>query len=118
MTDVKLDRREILPLIGPHFPSLDPKISSEDLHGFLNAQTGLAIPLDALNANAFDAWRIALANTGLPVWDSTPQREAEIKTRGEQLVALEVKRVADEAVTLAALAKEAPFVPAADLLKK
>lgn len=112
MIDVKFDRREILPLIGPHFPSLDPKISSEDLHGFLNAQTGLAIPLSLPNANAFDAWRIALANGGLPVWDTTPEREAEIKTRGQALVALEVKRVADEKATLAALAKEAPFVPA------
>lgn len=111
------DRRAILRLIGPHFPSLDPKITSDELHGFLDAQTGLETPLDEPNGTAFDRWRQALAANGIPVWGITPERIAEVKTKGAVLKAAEEKRVADNAALLVELAKIAPEVTAEELLK-
>lgn len=109
--DVKLDRREILPMMREHFQSLDEKITSDDLHGFLNAQTGLEVPLSDPNGSAFDKWRKALAETGVPVWGYTTEQVADIKTRGEALAVKEAERVAALPKLLEELAKEAPGAP-------
>lgn len=111
MTDVKLDRREILPMMKAHFQSLDDKITSDDLHGFLNAQTGLDVPLSEPNGSAFDKWRMKLAETGVPVWGYTTEQVQDIKTRGEALKVKEADRKAAHAELLKALAKEAPGKP-------
>ena len=113
----KCDRRDILSLVGPYFPSLAPDISSDDLHGFLDAVTGLETPLDEPNATAFDRWRQALATQGLPVWGYSQARIDEIKSKGAELKAMEEKRVAELPGVLAELAKKAPEVSAAELLK-
>ena len=78
------DRRAIVPLLIGQFPELG-NLSSDDVHGFLNAATGLAVPSDAPNGTAFDDWRKALAAKGYPgVWGLTPAQEAQVKARGEQ----------------------------------
>lgn len=110
MLEVKLDRREILPLMRGHFQSLDEKITSDELHGFLNAQTGLEVPLSEPNGSAFDKWRQALAAVGVPVWGYTTEQVLEIKTRGEALRVKEAERVAALPKLLEELAKEAPGV--------
>lgn len=109
--DVKLDRREILPLMREHFKSLDPKISSDELHGFLDAQTGLTTPLNEENGTAFDRWRQALAAQGKPAWNVTPERVAEVKRRGAELKKLEDDRVKALPQLLKDFAKEAPGTP-------
>jgi hypothetical protein len=109
------DRSEIAGLLVEHFPIME-KASSEDWHGFLNAQTGLDIALDEPNSSAFDKWRVALAERGLPVWGISPEKIEEIKARGLALKALEDKRAAELHQTLKALAVEAPLVTAAELL--
>ena len=109
--DVKLDRRLILPMMKAHFQSLDDKITSDDLHGFLNAQTGLEVPLDEQNGSAFDQWRKALARVGVPVWGYTTQQIADVKIRGEAIKVKEAKRIEDQKALLIELAKEAPGTP-------
>ena len=111
MMDVKLDRREILPMMKAHFQSLDDNITSDDLHGFLNAQTGLDVPLSEPNGSAFDKWRMKLAETGVPVWGYTTEQVAEIKTRGEALKVKEAERKSAQAALLVELAKAAPGKP-------
>ena len=113
----KCDRRDILSLVGPHFPSLAPDIASDDLHGFLDAVTGLETPLDEPNATAFDRWRQALATQGFPVWGYSQEKIGKIRRKGEELKAAEDKRVAELPGVLAELAKKAPEVSAAELLK-
>jgi hypothetical protein len=108
MMDVKRDRRQILPMMRAHFQSLDENITSDDLHGFLNAQTGLDIPLNETNGIAFDAWRQALAAVGVPVWGYTAEQIADVKRRGEALKAKEDERKRNLPELLKALAKEAP----------
>lgn len=89
-----IDRRDIAGLLIDHFPTMGRKdaagrvietVSSDEWHGFLNHITGLNIPVSEENGGAFDQWRKALAQMGYPVWDVTPEREAEIKRRGEEL---------------------------------
>jgi len=118
MAASRCDRREILSLLRGHFQSLDDKTTSEDLHGFLDALTGLETPLDEPNATAFDRWRQKLAETGVPVWGYSAEQIAEIKRRGAELKAAEEKRVADNAALLVELAKVAPLVTAEELLKR
>ena len=92
------DRRMIAPLLVPFFPTMadtdEHEFTSDEWHGFLNAQTGLAIEIDEPNTVAFDAWRKALAiQQGLPVWNYTPAQIAAIQARGEQLKQLEATRL-------------------------
>lgn len=88
MTNPRLDRRGIVPLLLPHFPILE-ELSSDDVHGFLNAQTGSNVAMNEDNASAFDTWRRALASQGYEgVWDLTPAQEAAIRQRGDELKAL------------------------------
>ena len=110
MLEVKLDRREILPMMRAHFQSLDDKITSDDLHGFLNAQTGLDVRLSEPNGAAFDKWRQKLSEQGVPVWGYTTEQVLEIKARGEALKVKEDERVAALPKLLEELAKEAPGV--------
>lgn len=113
---MNLDRRDIAPLLREHFPSIPDDATSDDWHGFLNAQTNLDVPADEDNASAFDKWRQALAATGLPVWGVDEARIKDIAARGARLLALEAARVAAEAATLAQLAVEAPQVSAQQLM--
>lgn len=110
----KCDRRDILPILKEHFPSLPDDISSDDLHGFLNAQTGLDVPLDEENATAFDKWRQALALTGIPVWGYSQEHVQQVQQRGMELKAREVARIAALPETLKTLAGEAPGTPLAN----
>lgn len=110
------DRRDIAPFLRPYFPSMLETATSDDWHGFLNAQTGLAVSLDESNSSAFDKWRQALGEQGFPVWGIDAKREADIALRGSQLLALEAKRIADEPARLAQLAIDAPAVTAEQLL--
>lgn len=112
------DRRDIAPFLGQYFPSLDAKATSDDWHALLNAVTGLDVDLDEENATAFDKWRQALSGKGYPVWSVDDAQKAAIKARGDALLAAEMKRRADEAAKLAALAQAAPNVTAQDLLKQ
>lgn len=116
MAASRCDRREILRLIGPHFPALPTDISSDDLHGFLDVQTGLETPLDEPNATAFDRWRQALKAQGYPVWGVSPDRVAAIKTRVAELKLEEAKRLKGEDALLEKLRTEAPHVTAAELM--
>lgn len=117
MAAPKCDRRDILGLLQGHFQSLDEDITSDDLHGFLDALTGLETPLDEPNSTAFDRWRQKLAETGIPVWGYTQEQINEVKRKGVELKAAEEKRVAELPEKLKALAKEAPLVTAEELLK-
>jgi hypothetical protein len=91
---IHVDRREIAPLLLPHFPEMKGA-SSDEWHAFLDQVTGLATPLDEQNATAFDRWRQALAAMDIPVWSITPAAAAAMAARGEQL-AQQVKRRANE----------------------
>lgn len=77
----------------PHFPHMEGA-SSDDWHGFLNAQTGLDVPLDEMNATAFDKWRQSLAQQGYPVWGINQKRLDDIAKRGAELLAA-AKKLAD-----------------------
>lgn len=110
------DRRDIADFLLPHFPTME-RATSNEWHGFLNAQTGLSVALDEPNGSAFDKWRKALAAQGLPVWGLSEAQEQAIAARGAELKALEAKRQFELPQLLADLAKEAPNVSAADLLK-
>ena len=118
MAAPKCDRREILRLIGPHFPSLAPDIASDELHGFLDAATGLETQLNEPNATAFDRWRQALAAQGYPVWGITPEKAAAIKARAEVIMTEEATRMEKLPDLLAKLRKDAPLVTAAELMSK
>lgn len=115
--NVQHDRRQILPLVRPHFPVLPDDISSDDVHGWLNAQTGLDVPLDEPNGSAFDKWRKVLATQGLPVWNYTQAQLAKIASDGLALKTYVDQFNETEKARLEALAKEAPSISAADLLK-
>lgn len=117
MAAPRCDRREILRLIGPHFPLLAADITSDALHGFLDAATALETPLDEPNATAFDRWRQALAAQGYPVWGITPEKAAAIRARAGVLMTEEATRMKDLPELLAKLRKDAPLVTAAELMK-
>lgn len=113
------DRRHIAPLLAGHFPDI-AAMSSDEIHHFLNALTGLEIAPEAENATAFDAWRQALAGAGYEgVWSTTPQQAAEIRDRMEKRAEAARKwreeqeaRTADELRRLAKLPK--PLLPRAN----
>jgi hypothetical protein len=111
MMDIKLDRREILGLLRPHIPSLPADISSDELHAFLDAQTGLTTEFDEANGPAFDKWRAVLAAQGYPVWGHSEAKRAEVMARGIELKALETARVKALPGLLTELAKAAPGTP-------
>ena len=114
------DRRQIAGLLREHFPALPEDMSSDDWHGWLNAQTGLDLPIDGeegMNANVFDQWRQALAAQGIPVWGYTPGQIAEMKAKAVTLKAHVDEFNEGEKARLAALKLEAPDISAADLLK-
>lgn len=118
------DRRMIAPLLVPFFPTMadtdEHEFTSDEWHGFLNAQTGLAIELDEPNTTAFDKWRQVLAtqvNGGEAIWPYTAARVAAIQARGEQLKQLEATRLEAQPATLATLAVFAPTKTPADLIK-
>ena len=113
---MNIDRRDIAPLLRPHFPSMPEDASSDDWHGFLNAYTGLNIEITEENPSAFDKWRQALSEKGFPVWGITPAQAQVIVARGTELLAAEQKRQADSAALLATLALEAPLVTAQQLM--
>lgn len=110
------DRTLIEALLAEHFPDMAGK-SSDEWHGFLNAQTGLSIDLDEDNSTAFDKWRQALSGQGVPVWGVTEARRIEIEARGRALKEAEAKRQADAEIALVRARNEAPDVSAKDLLK-
>lgn len=113
----RFDRRMIGGLLTKHFPSM-ANATSDEWHGFLNAETGLSVDIDAPNAEAFDQWRKALAEkNGLPVWAVTSSRMAEIAAKGVAMKKAEDLRRTTEQETLAAARMEAPTVKARDLLK-
>ena len=119
--NVAYDRRQILNLLRPHFPVIPDDITSDELHGWLNAQTGLDLPIngpEGKNANVFDQWRKVLAAQGLPFWNYTQAQLDKIKTDGLTLKAHVDTFNAAEKARLAALAKEAPLVTAEQLLSK
>lgn len=113
---MSIDRRDIAPFLRPYFPSMLETATSDDWHGFLNAQTGLDVSLDEANSSAFDKWRQVLGEKGFSVWGVDAERKSDIASRGSQLLALEMKRIADEPAKLAALAVEAPAITADQLL--
>lgn len=79
------DRRQIEGLLGPYFPTMEGA-SSDDWHAFLNAQTGLEIPIGADNSSAFDEWRKVIATQGYPeVWPYSAHQEEAFKARGIEL---------------------------------
>lgn len=113
-----VDRRQIAPMMVPYFPSMaDPKLNSDDWHGFLNAMSGLEIEPDEPNATAFDKWREALsAQKGLPVWGYTAEQKQRIRERGEELKRREDERIARQTETLKFLAFAAPTKTAQQLI--
>ena len=111
MMDVKLDRREILNFLRGHIPTLPEDISSDDLHAFLDAQTGLTTAIDEQNGSAFDKWRQALAKQGYPVWGYSDEKKAEVAARGAELKDLEAARKKAMPDVLKILAAEAPGKP-------
>ena len=110
------DRREISRLLLPHFPHMEGA-DSDAWHGFLDGATGLTTPQDEVNSTAFDRWRQALDKQGYPVWGYSPDKAQQVAAGVAELLQKEAQRLADEPALLAALAKEAPLVTAAELLK-
>ena len=116
MAGDRVDRTAIAPLLLPHFPEMRGK-SSAEWHVFLNRQTGLSVEPDEPNSTAFDAWRKALAVSGLPVWGMSNARLSAVTERASIMQAAEAKRKMQEAELLSRLKQEAPLVLAKDLLK-
>ena len=112
--DVKIDRREILRFLMLHIPSLPDKISSDDLHAFLDVQTGLTTAIDEPNGSAFDKWRQALAAQGYPVWGYSADKITKMQDDAVKLKDKEAERRAALAALLVELAKEAPGTPVAN----
>jgi hypothetical protein len=111
------DRRKIEPLLAEYFPSFKGA-SSDEWGAFLDVMTGISTDRDTPNGVAFDAWRLALADMGFPVFKWTPEKAAEIKRKTDTLLEREQKRAADLGTTLAELAKAAPNWPVAEVLAK
>lgn len=116
--NIRNDRRMIYPLLQKHFPTLGEKATSDEIHGFLDAVTGLETPLDEPNAIAFDRWRQALATQGYPVWGISKEKADAIKVRAEELKTEEAKRLKDLPDLMAKLRQDAPLVTAAQLMKQ
>lgn len=119
-TGQSADRRMIAPMMVEFFPTMadteEHKFTSEEWHAFLNAKTGIDVPLHVPNTSAFDAWRIALAAQNFPVWNYTAEQVAAIKQRGEELKAKEDARVAALPARLTLLATVAPTKTAQQLI--
>lgn len=102
------DRTAIAPILEAHFPTMKGA-TSQDWASFLNELTGLDVADDVPNSSAFDRWREALAEKhGLPVWGVTEEKKQAIKTRVDELLALENKRREDAGELLIELRKVAP----------
>lgn len=114
---MKNDRREIEPLLVKYFPMLKGA-SSDEWASYLDTFTNLKTDRDTPNGVAFDAWRMALADMGFPVFKWTPEKAAEIKRKTDILLEREQKRAADLGTTLIELAKAAPNWPVAEVLAK
>ena len=113
----KCDRTEISRMMLSLFPSMATDATSDEWGGFLDAATGLNTPLDMPNGEAFDRWRQALAGQGYPTWGYTADAITAMQDRAVELKQAEALRMSKEPELLAALAKEAPLVTAAELLK-
>jgi len=100
MTDnFNVDRREIARLLGPIYPTM-AEATSNEWHFFLNAETGLDVPLDEPNGSAFDKWRQALASKGVAgVWGYTPDQIEAMKARGKELSAKAAKWRAENGIS-------------------
>jgi hypothetical protein len=109
------DRRDIAGLLLQYFPTME-NASSEDWHYFLDQMTNLETPLDMPNGDAFDRWRMALAEQGFPVWGYTKEQIEAMRANAAKLKAREEKRAAALGTTLEELAKAAPNWPVADVL--
>lgn len=113
---MNLDRKAIAPLLIKFFPSMD-KASSEEWHFFLDKVTGIETPLDMPNAQAFDRWREKLATLGYPVFPYQAVDVAAMKAKAAKALEAENARAAKLGTTLEQLAREAPKIPAIELLK-
>ena len=121
----KCDRTEISRMMLPLFPSMATDATSDDWHYFLESITdnvvAKAVPdtpsIEVPNATAFDKWRQALAGQGYPTWGYSQGQTDAMKARAEVLKQAEALRLSKEPELLAKLAKEAPLVTAAELLK-
>jgi hypothetical protein len=109
--DIKLDRREILPMMKALFPSLSEKATSDEVHAFLDAKTGCTTPLEEPNSTAFDRWRKELAHQNYPTWDFSERRSTEVAIMGLRLLIKEQEREAALPSLLEELAKAAPGTP-------
>lgn len=111
------DRTMIAPLLLEFFPDLE-KATSDEWHGFLNAKTGLNVPLSEGNATAFDKWRQALAPIldDERIWPYTPSRIQAMQDATAALMAKEQSRLEAQPATLVKLADIAPTKTAADLV--
>ena len=109
MSTRNVDRRHISRLLAQYYPDIPKDCSSDDWHGFLNAKTGLDLPRDMPNGQAFDLWRQALAKDhGLPVWGITEARKGEIAAMGTKLKEIVDADEAARPALLEALRREAP----------
>ena len=121
----KCDRTEISRMMLPLFPSMSETATSDEWHYFLESITGDAVAkavpdtpsIDVPNATAFDKWRQALAKQGYPTWGYTADQITAMQDRATELKQAEALRLSKEPELLANLAKEAPLVTAAELLK-
>lgn len=106
----RCDRTLIAPLLIEHYPFM-ASAKSDEWHALLNAETGLAIPMDEPNPTAFDKWRAALEDQkGLPVWGVTQERIDEGKRMVADLLELETNRTANQEALLVRLRLDAPGV--------
>lgn len=115
------DRRLIADFMVPFFPTMadtdEYRFTSDDWHGFLNAQTGLDIDPSEPNSTAFDKWRQAIAQQqDLPVWGYTQKQIQAIEARGVELKKAEDARVAALPAILETLALMAPTKTAQQLI--
>lgn len=112
---MRIDRRDIKPLLGAYFPTM-ANATSDEWHFFLDHLTGLDTSLDMPNGQAFDRWREALSKQGYPVFKCTAQDIAEKKARAAAMLEAEEARAASLGKTLSDLAKEAPNWTVAEML--
>jgi hypothetical protein len=78
------DRREIVELLGKHFPEL-VDMSSDEVAAYVDAQAGVITKLTAPNTQVFDTWRVALQERGYEgVMPYSKARLAEMAALGER----------------------------------
>ena len=80
-----IDRRDIVRALRGDYPETQV-MTSEELEGWLNAETGLSIGPLVSNGLAFDAWLQALAKKGKPhLFPYGEDQIAALKARGEAM---------------------------------